>query len=783
MKIAGVAAEATGSAVSGVLRGVFKVVGTILLICLLTGIFLAFIGVMYINRYIIPNADLDLGDYALDQTSFIYYKDPNTGEDVLWQELHSTENRVWVDYEEMPEYLMQAVVAIEDHRFYNHNGVDWKRTGGAFLNMFLGGSSGNFGGSTLTQQLIKNLTEYDEVTVKRKILEIFRALEFEKKYTKEDILEWYLNTVYLGQGCYGIGTAAETYFGKEPSQLTLAECASIIGITNAPTKYNPYLNPENNTERKETILFRMEELGIISNAEYEASMAEPVVFQPLKSSEETGTQSYYLDAVINDVIDDLMEEKGVSEKIASRMLYRGGYHIYACVDMSVQEKVDSVFANSENFPEVYGIEDALPEGAIVIMDPYTGEVVALYGGRGAKTGLRTWNRATMSTRQPGSSIKPVTVYAPAIELGAITPNSVIVDGPLKKINGKDWPKNQNRKYSGPTTVTRAVELSLNTVAAKVVDMISPQRSFDFATQNLGLTTLVSYMEKNGKTFSDIDLAPMSLGGLTKGVRVVDLTASYAAFANKGVFTEPRTYSLIVDSNGDTVIDNSAKTRVAMKESTAWYMNYMLQSVVSRGTGTQARLGGGIATAGKTGTTDDDYDRWFVGYTPYYVSAVWFGYDISQEIKLTRSTNPALNLWKQVMSKVHEGLEGRDFFEMETVRASYCEVTGMKPTQNCPSATGIFVRGDAPSEYCTGHDGIEWPSESPSPSPSPSESPSVSPSSSITDTPTPSQSVPPTQSSPPTPSVPVTDPPTVPPTQTHTPTEAPVTDPPTEAPVG
>lgn len=328
-----------------------------------------------------------------------------------------------------------------------------------------------------------------------------------------------------------------------------------------------------------------------------------------------------------------------------------------------------------------------------------------------------------------------------------------------QLKGQNWPKNQDRRYRGTITVMKAVEISNNAVAAKVVDMISPQRSFDFATKKLGLTTLISYLEQNGSTFSDIDIAPMALGALTNGVTVEDMAASYAAFTNKGVYNEPRTYTRIEDSNGNLVLDNTTESRVAMQEKTAYYMNEILQSVVTRGTGTKAKLQN-MPTAGKTGTTDDDYDRWFVGYTPYYTAAVWFGYDTPQEISLKSSLNPALDLWRQVMSRVHENLESRDFFEYpDIVKASYCTVTGKRPSSFCTSAVGYYASGDQPSEVCTGHDGVEWGDMSPSPSPSESESPSASPPSTVTETPTV------------TPTVPVTEPPA-----TNTPTTPPTTDP-------
>lgn len=709
-KIAGQSVRVTGTALGAVLKWSARVLGTLFLILTVASLIVAFLFMVYVNQYIKPM--LDLPDFDLALTSFVYYIDPETGEEVQLEQLYNTENRVWVDYEDIPQYLIEATIAIEDHRFYSHHGVDWKRTASAVVNMFIG-MKDNFGGSTITQQLIKNLTNENEVTVKRKIVEIFRALEFERHFTKEQILEEYLNTIPLGQGCNGVKTAAQVYFGKEVEDLTLAQSACIIGITNATTAYNPYINPKKNKQRQEDVLFRMFELGMIDQKEYDDAVAEKLVFVKGTTADTSNSdqiQSYYVDQVIIDVRNDLMEQYGLSKQAATNAIYSSGYKIYIPIDIRIQNIMDEVFSNPDNIPKVVVNGPETPQASMVVMDPYTGNVLGMVGGVGEKEGAFTLNRATQTYRQPGSSIKPISVYSPALDMGMITPYSVLEDSPLYfDDNGKPWPKNYDLRYRGLMTATRAVELSDNAVAAKVVDMITPERAFNFATQNLGLTSLVRETTIAGKVYSDVNIAPMSLGGLTKGVSVEEMTAAYCAFVNDGVYTKPRTYTKVVDSGGNVVLNNVPESNVAMKEKTAYYMTYMLQSVVKQGTGTKAQLEN-MAVAGKTGTTTNDNDRWFVGYTPYYVGAVWFGFDEPQEINLEKSTNPALALWKMVMERAHEGLESKTFNEPEgLVKASFCLDSGMAPSEYCTQdvrgsrvAVGLFYPEDVPQQICTRH---------------------------------------------------------------------------------
>lgn len=706
------------------------------------GIFACLLG-NYLQDDVIPNADFDVESFDLDQTSFIYYVDSNNKIQKM-QQIYADIDRVWVAYEDIPQDLIHAAVAIEDKRFFEHQGVDWFTTAKACVNMFLGGSS-TFGGSTITQQLIKNVTMDDDVTVRRKVQEIFRALQFEDRYTKEEVLEWYLNTIYLGEGCAGVQSAARTYFGKDVSNLTTAECASLIGITNNPSLYDPYISMERNRKRQLIILSEMHEQGYLDDAQYQEAAAQDMVFTSVSLSDELftcpncgfqgnrasfehsessdtyhcpvcGTEveiredesstvySYFTDTVIRDVCADLQEKTGYTEKVCMNMIKTGGYHIYATIDMDIQNVVDSVYQDLEKIPTTDSLQQL--QSAIVVIDNATGDIVAMAGGVGEKEISLGWNRATLSTLQPGSAIKPLSVYGPAMEAGAISPVSVLFDGPLYD----DYPHNYNWVYSGMTSIREGVSQSMNTVACRVTEMIGYDYSFDFAKNKFGLSTLVDSETINGSEKTDIALAPLAMGALTYGVTVRDITTAYATYTNHGVWREGRTYSVVYDSNGNVVLDNTQESRQIISEKTVDYMNYMLWYAVNYGTASPARLSG-MSVAGKTGTTSDDNDRWFAGYTPYYTAVVWCGYDQPETIYLTgNGTNPSARLWHAVMEPIHEGLEDRDLFNWSNlVGVTICSESGKIATEACQAdprgscAQTVYVYPeDRPSQTCDLH---------------------------------------------------------------------------------
>lgn len=709
-KAAKAAASTTAGTVAGVLRVVLKVLATLLLIFITTGLLFTCIFAYYVKTNLSADLDVSLEEMTLNLASTIYYTD-ESGNRATLASIHGTENRVWVGYKNIPQYMEKAAVAIEDKRFYDHHGVDWYRTVGAFGNMFLS-MKNDFGGSTLTQQLIKNITKEDDITVQRKILEIFRALKFEKMYEKPEIMEWYLNVIYLGESCNGVGTAAKTYFNKDVMDLDLAECASIIGITNNPSKYDPYISRSNNKARQELILKEMYDQGYITNDEYTQAVAEKLVFKRGENEKYVmPINSYYVDTVIADVKADLMEEKGISAETADNLIYNGGLQIDSCLDMKAQNIVDGIYNDPANFPTVKSPSGESLQSAVVILDPYTGEIKALSGGIGKKTGNLIFNRAVDALRPPGSSIKPIAIYGPAVDQGLISPTTLVDDNPDIKLNGTGWyPHNAGGGNAGIITIQQALTSSINTVSAQILDKLTPSASYNYLKDRLGFVSL---------TDSDRDYAPLSLGQLTNGATVREMAQAYDSFVNDGVFTYSRTYREVKDPDGKIILDNSAETVVAFKANTAWTISYMLNIAATYGTGSDSYLGN-MPHAGKTGSSSDYCDRWFVGFTPYYVAAVWTGYDTPARIYV--SGNPAAQIWKKIMYPLNDGLPYKAF-----------------KTPNLSGPTNIFGELSA------------------TPSPSPSEESSESPSdngenSSGTDIPTPSA---------PEPSLPVTPSPSAP----------------------
>ncbi len=684
-------------AVLDILSLAAKIAGTLLLILVTTGMIFACIFVVYIKNNMDDTLlNVDLSEVKLNQTSIIYRMDPDTNDYIPTIHLDALEDRVWVSYENFPEDLEHAVVAIEDKRFYTHNGVDWFRTIQAFFNMFLHNSD-TFGGSTITQQLIKNTTERDEVTVQRKFMEIFSALRMEQNYSKQEILEWYLNKVYFGSGKYGIGSAANYYFGKDVQDLTLAEAASIVGITNNPSLYSPYIDPEANKSRQVNILNQMMLQGYITYDEFIEAKNEPLVFTSGSEESSTtsdGVYSYFEDAIIEDVIHTLMDLKNCDYDTAELLLTTGGYRIYSTEDVTIQAIVDDVYGNLENVPETWGSDQQL-QSAIVITNPYTGDIVAMAGGVGQKLYNRSQNLATQTRRPPGSSFKPLAVYAPAMDLGLITPDTKFEDSKDVKLNGTSWMTvNYERSYKGVLTLREGIVNSTNTVAAQVLDMITPQVSYDFLTQKLGITSLVEYEEEeDGRIISDIDYAPLALGQLSYGITVREMAEGYSIFPNSGVHTVTRTFTKICDSNGSVIYDNVTRSNVAISDTTAYWMTDILQDVATYGTGAAAYMGN-MPVGGKTGTTDSEEDRWFVGFTPYYVAAVWTGYEYPEYIH-AYGINPAVSLWTDVMTRVHENLEYRDFPVPEnTYQTPVPGVTEVHYTIRGITDTGVLLYEDS-----------------------------------------------------------------------------------------
>ena len=469
--------QPSGSAARRILKGFGKVFGTMVLVLFLTTLIFACLFALYVKNNLSAQVD-SIDGFTLDQTSVIYYEDPKTGQDVVLRKLYGGANRTWVKYEDIPKNLIHACIAIEDKRFEDHQGVDWVTTLKACVKMFLG--RGEAGGSTITQQLVKNITGRDEVTVRRKLVEIFSALELEKKYTKKQIMELYLNVIALGENCEGVESASQVYFGKSVSELDLAECAALIGITNNPSIYDPYINADKNKERQVIILDQMLEQKYITQEQHDTAVAEELVLHNA-SGEASGDEDYYSyfeDQVINDVVRDLSEKTGYDQTIVRKMLMTGGYKIYSTLNPDVQAAVEEVYQNLDNIPKTASSQQL--QSGIVIIDNKTGDVVAVAGGVGEKQGSLILNRATQSYLSPGSTIKPVSVYAPALELGLITPATVMDDTPYSFTDARHWPKNSDSVYRGLMNINEAVGLSINTIPVKLVAQMTPEYSFEFA---------------------------------------------------------------------------------------------------------------------------------------------------------------------------------------------------------------------------------------------------------------------------------------------------------------
>lgn len=700
-----------------------KIIYGVLATLVLTGIILLSAFFLYMKYGIDDGLDIEALAGEQNLTTKLYYTD-ESGEEKEWESerLFGTENRIWIPLSEIPKQVQQAFIAIEDHRFYEHNGIDARRTAGAVL-FFFGKNS--YGGSTITQQLIKNLTGDNAVTVKRKLTEIKRAITLEKTVSKDRILELYLNTVYLSQGCYGLRTASERYFSKDVGELTLEEAATLAGIIQYPTHYDPIQNPENSKNRRDTVLARMNELGMIDNETFRETMEKPIVLAVSDTRKEIPVHSWFTDAVIEDVINDLCGEKGMSRSAASSLLYNGGLSIYTTVDPAMQDDLESLYEANDVFPSNTAGKTA--DSSCVVVDSQNGNIVALVGGRGKKTSDRVFCLATQMLRSPGSVIKPVSVYAPALEDGIITWSTVYDDTPFSFYQGEKgwqpWPKNNPRVYSGLIPVSTAIQNSVNTVSVKILEQLGISRSFSFC-RRAGLSTLVDRKKTDGgQAMTDMALAPLALGATTDGVTVREMTASYTMFAAGGIASRPRTYTRVTDKNGNVLLKKEEQKKAMISAENAELMTKMMQNVVTAGTATNVTLAKQLPIAGKTGTSGANTDRWFIGYTPGgYVCGVWYGYREPADIG-SYSSNPASAIYNSIMTSFYEKGYLRSKTDQivsngsELVSVLYCRDSGKLPCAAClldPRGhrieLGWFVKGTEPTEKCDAHILVEYDTE-------------------------------------------------------------------------
>ncbi|MCH5186102.1 MAG: PBP1A family penicillin-binding protein [Oscillospiraceae bacterium] len=643
--------------------------------------------------------DLNIKEIAHDNTSFIYFGDENGNYQQL-DHLYDESNRIWVDSENIPKAMKDAVVSIEDERFYSHFGVDIKRSTGAFINWCMGKMGlkhASYGGSTITQQVIKNITKEGDKKASRKIKEMLRAIALEREMSKDEILTTYLNIVYFANNCYGVQAASHVYYNKDVSELTLAQTASIAGITQRPSTFDPFKYPEKNTEKRNLVLKKMYELNKITQAEYEEAINEEFSVTNEYKAKKAEVSSYFVDQVINDVLADLQEKKGFSETYAKQLLYGGGLKIYTTMDPYIQADLEEVFTNMSNFPKVKGGTSA--QSAMIVIDPYNGAVKGLVGGLGKKVESRGFIRTSQLKRQPGSSIKPLSVYAPALEDGKITPATIVKDEPVTF--GSWSPHNSYSGFKGNMIVRTAVEISSNIPAVKVLSDLGINTSFLFMKNKLQFGSLVD---------EDKNLSSLALGGLTKGVSPQEMAAAYSIFVNGGEYRKPYTYTKVLDASGKILLENDGKPTRVISESTAYIMADLLYSVVndSSGTGKAAKLSN-MPTYGKTGTTNDDKDRWFVGFTPYYVAAVWYGFDKPASIKDAGVTyNPATKAWNIAMTKIHASLPEKQLNMPDGIVAEeICTVTGNIAKSGCPSHTEYFKPASKPKDTCSSrHNGSD-----------------------------------------------------------------------------
>ncbi len=679
----------------------FKAALTVFLVGIITVCIIAGAFIIYAFNFVDASMDENLYDIALNFTTTIYVEDDKTGNFTEYQRLHGEHNRIWVSDadNEIPENLKNAFIAIEDQRFKTHNGVDWKRTFSAFANLFFHFYSSNQGGSTITQQLVKNLTGDNSTSPSRKVREIMRARELEIKYSKDVILECYINTVSMAGGMYGSEVAANYYFDKSTKDLTLSECAALAAIVKAPEQYRPDKKPDSNRQRRQTVLNKMLELGYITEEEHAAAYNEELNIVANKENlNEVEVNSYFVDALYDDVVKGLMEVYGYDEEHAKENFYNGGYRIYATLDPDIQSAMENVFEDNSN--ALKGKDGKLLQGSMVVLD-YSGHIKGLVGGIGEKSGNRVFNRATSALRQPGSTMKPMSAYAPAIEENLITYSTIVKDKDLYKYKSGDgsmWkPRNWYKGYLGDITIEKALEKSVNTIPVMLVEKLTLNHSYDFLTKKLGLNTL----NNNDKS----SYASLGMGGTNTGITTLQEAAAFATFGNGGIYYEPTTYYKVTDQHDVVILEKSPDPVVAISEDTATVMNHLLQNVVYGKEGTGAGAASFIPHMkifAKTGTSNDSTNCWFTGGSPYYVASTWCGYDEQQTVP---QSSIARRMWGKVMSKVHSGLKAKTFTDSQySEKHYYCLETGLLATEGCTKRkVGWYRKSNLPT-LCDEHEG-------------------------------------------------------------------------------
>lgn len=760
--------------------GLFSTIGTALLsmilILIITICIVAVALTVYVMQFAESSFDVDLTDVELSYSSFVYAKDKNN-QDVLIKQISSDQSRVWVEIEDIPQHVLDAFVAVEDERFFEHDGVDWKRTITVTVKAVFDG--GTAGGSTITQQLVRDITKDKEATFGRKLREIFRALSLENKYTKFDILESYLNRIGFGGTAYGIGSAAYHYFDKEVSELTIAEAAMLAGIVRSPSNYNPYASLQQSKTRQEYALSHMYENGYISTQEYEDAMVEKVRFRlPVEGDwygyvderyndyygiyeedeqdlyyenvswdeilgEDTAfayewngnytvTQNWYVDAAMNQIVNDLAALFDISYTAAWDKFSSGGYTAYLNMDMEMQDTLSKKFEDpytclSEFDTTLPADSDDLIQGAFVIMD-YRGNVKAIAGGIGEKPGDNCFNRATQAVSAIGSTIKPIGNYALAVDMNLITYSTFFKDaagrvyvGPAEEgqyTAAQDydeetqtilWPQNYEKDYGTGNYFPAwyAVQKSTNTIAARSMSKIGLANAFNHLVNKLGFSHLDST--------NDMAYAPLATGALTNGATLVELTAAFQVIGNGGMYYKPYFYSKVVDANGKVVLEQDTTGKRAIAEDSAWITNRMMKKVIEDpyGTGRHAALEN-VEVVGKTGTANDMSNLLFAGLTPQYVACYRIAHDDNHEIKTSSQAGymgwrTLAKVWHDVMVDIVDTSTEQSFTpDSSTLVLNYCNDTGLLATSKCPATTvGYYRESNYPASCDSNHDGQYW----------------------------------------------------------------------------
>lgn len=691
---------------------------TLLIICSLT--FAAGTGMVAAVIKSAPSIDTDIIS-NLKQSSILYDKDGN-----FIESLSTEENRTVVSFNQIPDHLKKAVIAIEDERFEKHHGIDIKRIFGAVWHD-IKTMSREQGASTLTQQLIKNYALTPDKKFTRKFQEMYLATQLERKLSKDQILNAYLNTIFLGGNAYGVQSASMLYFGKDVEELTLAESALIAGLTQNPAKFNPLSKRnvearENNTEptyndRQEKVLNNMLRLGYITKEEHEKALNEKLVFQTKKPIN-TMKYQWFVEPAVDQVAEDLAKKLDISEKEAKQRLRTAGYNVYLTIDTKIQDAAQKVIDNANYYKGLKvpkGLDQyaadaqskpkAEPQAAAVIFDFTTGEMRAIIGGRGEHE-LRSLNRATEVPRQPGSSIKPLAVYGPAIDTKLVNSASVIEDTPYTSPDG--WsPGNSDGQFLGPITIREAIKRSRNLVAVRLGLEVGVNTAANYVKDKFHISTIVT----SGKT-NDKNIAALSLGGMTHGVYPYEMAAAYGVFGNGGMYSEPIMYTKVTDRNGTVILEKTSEQSRSLSPEASYLMTDMMKEVVKGGagaTGTSANFGG-MPAAGKTGTASDYTNAWFTGLTPYYSGAVWIGHDKPNTKVTGLKSSLAAKMWGDIMKEAHKGLTVKDFDRPSgIVTAQVCIDSGKAPSELCSQdargariKTEAFVQGTQPVEICDEH---------------------------------------------------------------------------------